>query len=299
LIWFEIATGAAIQSLLRRAPGQAPAIEAYNRGATTLAIFFWPAMEAIRHRWGKMLAGVGLVVSVAAIGMLMSATAQLAVLVGGAAYLLTSWMPRLAKPALAVVTLALVAMPLIVLALPPVGQVASAGPAVSHSGLHRLVIWRFVAERIAERPLLGWGFDSARAIERSHGEVSVQLARPDAQGRTELIFYEVLPLHPHNMSLQIWLETGLIGVMLIVAAAWIGLRPVLSRLATAGVELAPVTAMIAAGLVVGSLGYGIWQGWWVCSLWLVAALVAMSAEPTAGIEAESQRETAARAAVGP
>jgi hypothetical protein len=34
-------------------------------------------------------------------------------------------------------------------------------PAFSISSLHRLIIWKFVAEKIAAKPLAGWGLDAA------------------------------------------------------------------------------------------------------------------------------------------
>lgn len=299
LLWFEIATGASLQPLLRRAPGRDAPIEVYNRGATTLAIFLWPALTAVHQRWGKLPAAFVIIVVIAAIGLLLSATAQLAIIAGAAAYLVARWLPRLVKPSLAAGAIGLAALPLMVLSLPPVGQIAASTPTISHSGLHRLVIWRFVSERIAERPLFGWGFDSARAIENSHREVVVPLSRPDAQGRTELRFYELLPLHPHSMSLQIWLEIGMVGVVLIFAVVWLGLRPALSEIGAASAALAPAFAALAASLVVASLGYGIWQGWWMSSLWLVAAILALRSRPASAPRMQASREAAAEAAAAP
>ena len=67
--------------------------------------------------------------------------------------------------------------------------------AVKLSAGHRLWIWSFAGDRIAERPLTGWGLDASRSIPGGKDPI-----RP---GETWL------PLHPHNASLQLWLELGI------------------------------------------------------------------------------------------
>jgi hypothetical protein len=55
---------------------------------------------------------------------------------------------------------------------------------VKYSALHRFYIWEFAAHRIAERPIVGWGLNSSRAIPGSD-----QLAPGGGI---------LLGLHPHN-----------------------------------------------------------------------------------------------------
>jgi O-antigen ligase len=132
---------------------------------------------------------------------------------------------------------------------------------------HRLLIWDFVGKRIAERPLLGWGLDSARAIPGGQ-----DLIRTDQRR---------LPLHPHNAALQVWLELGLPGAALLAlllfwlwrrlaAAPWPPLYA-----ASAGGSLAAICAVLSAG-------WGIWQEWWLATLALAAFAIIVMARAAPG-----------------
>jgi len=134
---------------------------------------------------------------------------------------------------------------------------------LSVSIYHRAAIWQFVAERIEEKPLLGWGLHASRSMP----------------GAKELVARgaEILPLHPHNGPLQLWLELGAIGAVLGAALlAW------LARNAASAAQAAALTAM----LVVGSVSFGLWQGWWMAAIWLVVGLAVGSSAET------RQRQTA-------
>jgi O-antigen ligase len=81
----------------------------------------------------------------------------------------------------------------------------------------------------------------------------------------------VIPLHPHNGQLQIWLELGVWGALLLTF--WLG------QLAWR-IEhtLAPWPAWLAAAVgtsfVIAGIGYGAWQLQWIASLlwvWVYAA----------------------------
>ena len=84
--------------------------------------------------------------------------------------------------------------------------------AVGHSDA-RVAIWRFTTERVVERPWLGWGMDASR------------------------MWPGVIPLHPHNAALQVWLELGVVG--------------------------AACAAVAIAYLTIGALSFGVWQEWWL------------------------------------
>jgi O-antigen ligase len=169
------------------------------------------------------------------------------------------------------------------IALPPLlphdrGVVAihQAAPWIKYSGIHRLMIWRFTADRIAERPLLGWGMDASRELPGSHTDLARLYPQagvmPDATA---------LPLHPHNAALQWRVELGLPGGLLCLAIVCWGLwravrAPGLTRSYRAG-----ALAWATAALVIGMLSYGAWQAWWLSCLWLTAALYAGVADPDA------------------
>ncbi len=127
---------------------------------------------------------------------------------------------------------------------------------------HRLLIWDFAGKRIAERPLLGWGLDAARAIPGGQ-----DLIRADQRR---------LPLHPHNAALQVWLELGLPGAALLaLLLGWIWLR--LAAAAWPPLYVAASGGSVAAICAVLSAGWGIWQEWWLATLALAAfAILAMA-----------------------
>jgi O-antigen ligase len=116
----------------------------------------------------------------------------------------------------------------------------------------RIEIWRFTAERIAERPLLGWGFDR-RA--RSGDDVAAParfrpagLAGPGGAGRPLAAFAALL-----------WRRIG----------AWAADRA----------AVAAAAAALTAYLVFALLSRGAWQEWWLAAAWLLAAALAVAATP--------------------
>ena len=134
------------------------------------------------------------------------------------------------------------------------------------SALLRLYIWKFTTERIAERPMLGWGLNSARSIPGGGDKFVVT----DRDGRFRFSEFN-LPLHPHNQILQIWLELGAIGA-LIVAAVGACLIDRLGRWEPRA--RASGLALTATALVYDSLSFGAWQSWWIAAVFVAFALLA-------------------------
>ena len=69
--------------------------------------------------------------------------------------------------------------------------------------IHRLIIWSYAKEKILEKPLLGHGAFSAKFVGEDHKII-------DPNNNKEI---SVIPLHPHNNLVQLWLELGLLGVI--------------------------------------------------------------------------------------
>ena len=116
---------------------------------------------------------------------------------------------------------------------------------------HRWAIWQFTIERIWEHPVLGWGLDSSRSIPGAHATVF------KGQG-------EILPLHPHNTFLQVWLELGAVGAVAF-ALALAGSIYSISKTTTNWHHTAVLVSTIAVFLVMGLLSFGIWQNWWIAT----------------------------------
>ncbi len=267
-----------------------------NRGATVLAILLWPALAWLAGTRGLWPALVGAAAGALGVALSPAASAHLA-LAGAAVTVVLAW--PLGRAAARV---ALVAAPLAVLAMPVVPHLirppeAPPVPALLRkpSAQHRLVIWDFVDHKIAERPLLGWGLESSRAIPG--GQEMAQVIHPDG------FWMPVarLPLHPHNGALQLWLELGIVGALLGAALV----AAVLRRLAAPDLppfaRAAGLAAVAAAALEV-SLSYGLWQSWWVAALWFAGGFVAIALRDgsSAGAlrAASDDRAPAARAPSG-
>jgi O-antigen ligase len=75
-----------------------------------------------------------------------------------------------------------------------------------------------------------------------------------------------LPLHPHNQALQIWLELG--GVAAVIVAIFGGV--ILNRFSAARIAEAPLFGLVTSYLVFAFLSFGVWQNWWIATLFLVA-----------------------------
>jgi O-antigen ligase len=183
----------------------------------------------------------------------LAGTAAKAVLLAGLAMglLLYRARPVVAGVAMALSVVAIIAAPLTFARLERLPGLGEMADSFKISAGHRLLIWSFAGDRIAERPLTGWGLDASRAI--SGGDDPI---RP---GETWM------PLHPHNAALQVWLELGAPGAVLfalLVALVWDAL---------ARVEWPPLFAAAAgASLTIAFVGcfatYGIWQEWWLGTL---------------------------------
>lgn len=143
---------------------------------------------------------------------------------------------------------------------------------------HRLIIWQFAIERYFEHPILGWGLDSSRQLPG--GSVSI----PNVEGA------EFMPLHPHNGFLQVWLELGPLGVLLLAWQIVALARRQAYLYANRPLWLGLATAVTTAYLMHGLLSYGIWQNWWTA-----LALLAATSFKVAAVSMEKAQEAQAGA----
>jgi O-antigen ligase len=126
------------------------------------------------------------------------------------------------------------------------------------SFLHRIEIWHYASNLVFERPLAGWGLDTSRSIAEK-----VILERGGYE-------FPVLPIHPHNAFLQVWLELGLVGVGFGIA---IGLT-VLRGIRDLPRPSQPVAlAAFAGSMAMLSVAYGVWQVWWLAALILSMLMI--------------------------
>jgi O-antigen ligase len=145
----------------------------------------------------------------------------------------------------------------------------------AHSIVYRLHIWDFTTDRIIEKPVLGWGAGASKRIGT------------DAEGvMVDPNFGEIgepIPIHPHNAVLQVWLEFGLVGaviVFLLIARALI----LADRIATApGTRIWTFSVVTLLACFFG-FNFSISSSWWLVSVVVfiaIASLFARNAEAPA------------------
>jgi len=124
---------------------------------------------------------------------------------------------------------------------------------IKWSGIHRLEIWDYMSARILERPLTGWGLGVAKVVPIHADELATYLYA-DATG-----------IYPHNQWIELWLETGLLGIVLALALVLLALWRIRGRWGAYGL------AAVAAALTASLLNFEITtDSWWAA---LAAAAV--------------------------
>lgn len=130
------------------------------------------------------------------------------------------------------------------------------------SYVHRLYVWRDSSRIITEKPYLGYGHDASRT-EKVGGVVREHQFIENG-GNIQKFLSREIPMHPHNIFLQIWLEHGLIGMLLFLFAFAFQIR----RL-RAPDQLAFYVTVLSVGMVC----LGAWQSWWLGGILLFGALI--------------------------
>ena len=230
--------------------------------AIGLAILALPASAMLFAR--RPAAGVGALIAAAgAVFLLDDVSAKMALTAAAPAAAIAFWRPRgVARVAAALSVLFVVTAPLALPRLAAVPGLVAQADSFKISAGHRLLVWWFVGDRISERPLLGWGLDSSRAIPGGNAEARLG--------------QNWLPLHPHDAALQVWLELGIPGALLfavLIALLWLRLDRVRALRPYAAAAAGALTAALAPEFA----AYGVWQEWWIGTLALALFLVMVMA----------------------
>lgn len=139
----------------------------------------------------------------------------------------------------------------------------------------RLLIWNRVLEEIHASPFIGNGLGVLRTIDTliQEGPLAGNM---------------LVPNHAHNMALQLWAETGLVGAVLlslaILAAGWRLPEP-----RSLGRRAFVVAGLATTGAVIGFVSFDLWNEWWWSAMGLLAALsVAVCRTPDAGLRPKTR-----------
>ncbi len=272
----DLAAGTDIADFLRG--GRSFIGHEYNHSACTFAILL-PAVMAILWSGGRAGKGAALGLAIlvtAAVAVSPSGTAQVALGAGAASALLVAAVGGRMAPAIGGLAAVLVAvMPLIGRALPPMTAPPDDRQAVLPiSGQHRLAIWHYTADRVAERPFAGWGLDAARNMPDVDRSTTYILTHPETGGRHR-VHTQPIPLHPHNAALQVWLELGAPGAFLLGAFFIVAFTTVRWTAPDRATLSAGISTLVAGGTV-AMLGYGAWQTWLLAVLAFTAVLLRLT-----------------------
>lgn len=274
VVVFERALGQPIYTTFGHPDGKHTLLSIMNRGATGLAMLVWPVAALLSRgragRWALLLPPGLFVVLL----FLDSAAALLGLALGGLIALVAWRHARLGQLVLAAVVVVTFGTAPFAARWFQDGDLQQAHG--FDSARHRMEIWSFSAERIADKPLFGWGFDSA------HDMVGAGIVPSDPELGT------AMPGHPHNAVLQIWLELGGVGAAIALALLLVVIRR-LDRLPP--LEFATAQASFMTSFTIALVSYGIWQHQWIGMLLAAALMVILIRGPT--------RERAAGAAPAP
>lgn len=242
-----------------------------SRGAVLMALFIWPAMFGASKRATVALISI-VTFAVWASG---KEAVFIALVLGLSAFAVCLLFPQQSVRLFrAVVCAAVLLVPIAGKNLPSDASIISME--APHPVGHRLYIWRFVSEKVLEKPILGYGFGASRFV--ADDALPLRVERLDKNGQTYVREYWPLPLHPHSAFLQVWLELGLPGaVLLCVLLFWIFRR--IEKNAIDRQDLAANVAAIITITTIANLSFGIWQSWWISAICATAVMLSVVKRP--------------------
>ena len=255
----ELMSGGAITYVIRDATEAPPKAFSvlYNRTGSVFALLIWPCLVVLFLRQHYIAAVAAFAATCGLIWQTESGASVLGLSMGAmtmaGVWLLGGRGGRWIALALGATV---ICAPLIVagaLALPSLEE-AIAGQG---SFGHRMRIWEYATGMIANHPVLGLGLDASRHLATGGTGTGANA--------------DLMPLHPHNVPIQIWLELGAIGALIGAAFFAAVCRAVASAVKYRSGRAILIGAIVCATCIIG-LSYGAWQWWWLSTLWLVAAI---------------------------
>lgn len=135
---------------------------------------------------------------------------------------------------------------------------------------HRQLIWRFTFEHAMQHPWIGYGLNTINLI-------------PGANSAIQGVGQAYIPSHPHNWMLEIFAETGGLGLastLFIITTLAIKLTRAVLKNFNPATNLTLLA--LTAGFWTSSLfNFSIWSTWWLLTYFVLFAMVAAWREPKA------------------
>jgi len=76
------------------------------------------------------------------------------------------------------------------------------------------------------------------------------------------IISEPIPLHPHNVVLQIWLELGIAGAIFLATLLFFLIKSIFGENLTKRDRFAGIGILVTI-FSINLISYGAWQNWWL------------------------------------
>jgi len=240
-----------------------------GRGLSILISVIWPIIALILMRTGKKVwAAILIVVAGTTAYQYPNEAMFLGFAIGFFTFIASLWMRRTTIVfVFGTFMLLVITGPIIAYTIMNVPAVKEKVVGVLEHRQHRINIWEFVSSKVEDRPLIGHGFEMSRHIGAEENNYYLETREQFGHSRLRL----KLPLHPHNIPLQIWLELGLVGIVFYLGIIF-GICRIVWTWRGPPVWAAALGASTASYLTVSSISFGAWQSWWLATAWLTAGI---------------------------
>jgi exopolysaccharide production protein ExoQ len=245
---------------------------ARSSGVAVYVLYIWPMMVAINRRLGAVYMALSITVIIIVVTLGRADSPAIALGTGLAVAVAAIFSKRIIVYSVSVfVVVGIAAMPFLPEAMPNPETETHRLSFLSPSALHRLSIWNTAAERLKEKPMLGIGMNATRSLYSDKDKI-LRVYYADVPDKKWHNLFEPIPLHVHNGILQIWLELGIGGALLLGAIILSLLRLILDNCQNP-IWTAASLGLIISAIVIFSLSFGPWQSWWQATLWLSAGFM--------------------------
>ena len=131
---------------------------------------------------------------------------------------------------------------------------------------NRFLIWSFSSEKVLKNFFTGYGVYSSKKIGELE-KVELSVVRDNATEHRFII--SSIPLHPHNNTIQIWLELGIIGIICFYFSLFYAWYKLIFKSNASNSHYTFISSSILSLFLINQSSYGLWQTWWIASIILL------------------------------
>jgi len=139
---------------------------------------------------------------------------------------------------------------------------------------HRQIIWAYTLFHILENFWTGIGLDVSNFLPNAKDLIP-------HDNYKFLVNAEYLPSHPHNFILEVWLETGVFGIIALFTAVGTLLWAIYKRLREGYPGAIAATGVYAAFWNANLYNFSFWSSWWL--IFFFSTLAMLFATPLSSI----------------